>query len=431
MFDDPFQAGVIAFFITAAVAGVAVFAISPNLFGTGSNQQPSTVSIWGTLESEDFNTALRGAGIREDELLTVNYKAVQESDLRNQLVNELARNEGPDALLMPHTSLLQLEEFLVSVGAQTYNSRRFRNNFVEGTEIFMRSDGIIALPFAMDPLVMYWNRDMLSQAGFVSPPETWNQLNNYIDQITAIDQAENISRAAIALGTARNITRDTEILSALLLQADNPIVTENESGERVSELMSQSAEAALRQYTQFANPAATTYTWNNNLPQDQQAFTGSQAAMYFDMGSTINEVRERNPNLNFDVARIPQRANGQARTYGRMYGLAMLDRVQQRRGSVFGVLQRLSGSEVSVSLLEDTDLTPVRKQVVSNASPNDAYKSTFLDAAVIARGWLNPDLRQANRVFTDMITDVVSGQSEVSGAVNTASRSLGELLRDQ
>lgn len=426
MFDDPFQAGVIAFFITAAVAGVAVFAISPNLFGTGSSQQPSNVSIWGTIESEDFNATLLGVGIREDELLTVNYTEVTEDNLRNRLVNALARNEGPDALLMPHTSLLQLEEFLVSIDSQAYNPRRFRSNFVEGTEIFMQPDGVVALPFAMDPLVMYWNRDMLSETGFVSPPETWSQLNNYIDQITVTDQAENISRAAIALGTARNITRDTEILSALLLQADNLIVARNEGGEPVSRLMDQPAEAALRQYTQFANPAATTYTWNNNLPQDQQAFTGSQAAIYFDMGSSINEVRERNPNLNFDVARIPQRADGQARTYGRMYGLAMLNRVRQRRGRVFAALQRLSGPEVSESLLENTNLTPVRKEVVRNASPDDAYKSTFLDAAVIARGWLNPDLQESERVFTDMITDVVSGQSEVSGAVNTASRLLDE-----
>lgn len=434
MFDDPFQAGVITFFIVAAVAGVAIFAISPNLFGGGQNQQPATVTIWGTVSSEDMNAVLSDAGIRDQELLTVNYANVSADNLRNRLVNALARDEGPDALLMPHTQLLQLEEFLIPFGSQTYSPREFRNNFVEGAEVFLQPDGVTALPFAMDPLVMYWNRDMLSSAGFVSPPENWNQVSNYVQAITEVDDADNINRSAIALGTARNITHSKEVLSALFLQAENPVVTTDSSGDPANGLTqppenARQAEAALRLYTQFANPATATYTWNNNLPQDRRAFASNQVAMYFDTGQAIADVRNRNPNLNFDVARIPQRANGQPRTYARMYGLALLDRVApQRRTRVLSALQQLTSSSVAESTLANTNLTPVHKQVVSEANPEEAYKATLLDAAVTARAWLDPNPEQTDRVFADMIVDVISGQSSVSEAVDTASRSLNALL---
>jgi ABC-type glycerol-3-phosphate transport system substrate-binding protein len=436
MFDDWFEAGVITFFIIAAVGGVAVFAIGPSFFGGNEGPQSATVTVWGTVDSNDIDETLRGAGIRERESLTVNYTQVPANELRNRLVNALARNEGPDVLLTPHTRLHQLQEFVVSLGPQTYSSRSFRNNFVEGTEIFLRPDGVMALPFAMDPLVMYWNRDMLSSAGFVSPPETWKQLSKYIQRITQVDQAENIDRSAIAMGTAQNIAQNKQILSALFFQAGNPIVTSDESGRPSVALLNSNrrergAEAALRLYTQFANPAAETYSWNNNMPQDRRAFASNQVAMYFDTGQAISEVRSRNPNLNFDITRIPQREDGQTRTYGTMYGFAMLERVSpQRRGRVFSALQRLAAPAVAESTLENTNLTPVRKQVVANASPENAYKSTLLSAAVTARGWLDPDPAQSDNIFADMITSVISGQSNVDSAIETAGQSLDVLFKN-
>lgn len=434
MFDNAFEAGVITFFIIAAIAGVAVFAIGPNFFGSSEGPPPATVEVWGTIDTGDIDTTLASAGVRENESLTVNYTEISESDLRNRLVNALARNEGPDALLTPHTRLHQLEEFVVTLGPQAYNPRTFRNNFVEGTEIFLQPDGVKALPFAMDPLVMYWNRDMLSSAGFVSPPETWGGLSNYIESITQVDQAGNIDQSAIALGTAQNVIKNKQILSALFLQAGNTIVSGSESGQEKVVLSDtnnngRESEAALRLYTQFANPATESYSWNNNMPQDRRAFASNQVAMYFDTGQAVAEVRSRNPNLNFDVTTIPQRSDGQNRTYGKMYGLAILDRVPpQRRGRVFSALQQLTVPAIAESMLQNTNLTPVHKEVVASANPEEAYKATFLNAAVTARGWRDPDPSQSDNIFSGMITDVISGQADVGSAVNTASRSLNTLF---
>lgn len=438
MFDDPFQAGLISFFIIAAVAGVAVFAINPNLIGGGTTpgERNATVSIWGTISSESMDTTLDNAGIRDDDSLKINYTQIDPSDIRNRVVNALARNEGPDALLYPHTRLLQLEEFVTKLGPRWYSPRQFRDNFVEGTEIFMRPEGATALPFAMDPLVMYWNRDMLSEADFVSPPETWSQLSNYISKITEVDQAENIDRSAVALGTTQNITQSQEILSALFFQAGNSIISVDESGRSSVNLINptentQQSEAALRLYTQFANPATKTYTWNNNLPQDRRAFISNRVAMYFDSGQAVTEVRERNPNLNFDVAQMPQREDGEPRTYARMYGLAMLERVPpQRKARVFSALRELTSPSVVESMLANTNLTPVHKEIVANASPEDAYKATFLDAAITARGWLDPEPDQSDAIFADMVSDVISGQNDISSAVNVTGKSLETLLNN-
>lgn len=433
MFDNTFQAVTITLFIIFAVGGVAVFATNPGLFGGSGGSAPVSITIWGSFDETAFSNTMQSAGITEDEQLSVEYRYVPESELRTQLVNALARDRGPDALLFPHTQLLKLDEFFVTVSSRTYSKRRFRNNFVEGAELFERPNGIIGLPFAMDPLVMYWNRDILTQAGFTAPPAQWSALSDYIDRITVVDDQRNISRATIALGTNDNITKSNETLASLYLQAGNPIVTR--SGEAYSSTLSgtrrsgQQAEAGLRLYTQFANPSASSYTWNSNMPQDRQAFVSGRLSMYFDSGTAITGVRERNPNLNFDVARIPQRENGEPRTYADIYGLGLLDSVDRRRQSrVFEALSRLTSQNMAQTIVERTNYTAVHKSVVSNYNPEDPYKATLLDNAVIARGWLNPNPNRVDVVFQDMITGVTSGRKSVGGAVNDAGRSLDALL---
>lgn len=439
-FDNPFQAALIALFIVFAVAGVAIFAVNPSVL-TGGNPASSgsaSVSVWGTINESAVANTLQSVGVNTpDSDLTVNYKEFSEDEIRSQLVNALARDEGPDALLIPHTHLLQFDEFLISVSAEAYSPRKFRNNFIEGGEIFMQESGIKALPFAVDPLVMYWNRDMLTQTGFVSPPDTWADMNRYTQRITETGDGQRIDQSAVAMGTANNIRPAPAILSSLIMQTGNSITGFRDNAGRFTSTLtdnqagSQGAEAALRQYTQFANPASEAYSWNETFQSARRAFIGSQTAMYFDFGTAIDDVRARNPNLNFDVTTIPQRSNGKRRTYAKIYGLGILDTVSKaRQARVFSVLQRVTGPQVSQALLAETNLAPAHKQVVSSAQPDQAYKSTLLNAAVTARGWIAPNPQQADRIFNQMINNVVSGQSEVAGAVSIADSALDKLLEE-
>jgi ABC-type glycerol-3-phosphate transport system substrate-binding protein len=437
MFDNPFQAAVITIFILAGIAGVAVFAINPGLIGGGGDKQVSaSAEIWGTVSEDDISAVLAGAGIPDDDTLTIDYTEVEPQNLRSRLVNQLAQDQGPDALLIPHTRLLQLDEFLVTFGSQTYNRRTFRSNFLQGAEIFTNEAGVKALPFAMDPLVMYWNRDMISAAGFVSPPETWREIPEYIKAITATDNTQNINQSAIALGTAENINESKAILSAMLLQAGNPIVTQQarvyEPALARNANNRDQAEAAVRLYTQFANPAAATYTWNNTFGSDRQSFVSNRLAMYFDTGQAIDEIRDQNPNLNFDVTAIPQREGEQPRTHATIYGLAMLDRVSpRRRANVFTALKRLADRPLSESLLANTNLTPVRTSVVSKVNPDSPQKQTYLDTAPTARSWIEPEPERANQIFTDVITRVTSGRNSVSEVIDNAESKLQVLLEEE
>ncbi len=428
-----FQAIFLALFIVFAVAGVAVFATG-QLTQTPSDQAPVSFEIWGTIDKNSFNEVMEAGGVTDNESISTSYTNVDGSNFHSRLVNALARGEGPDVVLVPHTRLLELQDFLATVGSDFYSDRQFRDTFVEGSEIFLQPNGIAALPFAMDPMVMYWNRDLLSNAGFVSPPEYWGDVSEYVNRITEVDEVGDINRSAIALGTSQNIPSTKAILSSLIMEAGNPIVRQS-SDNTYSSVLSQNSDqssspagAALRLYTQYADPVNESYTWNSSLPSARRAFTSGQVAMYFDNGRAIDDIRAQNPNLNFDVANIPQRQGAEnKRTFATMYGFSILNDASNKT-AIFSALQRMTNSTVANAMVDQTNLTPIRKDIIAEGQPDDPHQSALFDAAVIARGWYDPDPEETESIFEEMVQGVTSGRQSVSGAVGDANDRINALL---
>ncbi len=61
-------------------------------------------------------------------------------------------------------------------------------------------------------------------------------------------------------------------------------------------------------YTRFARPDNTLYSWNRSFSSDRDRFVSGDLALYFGYGSEGKELERLNPNLNFDIAEVPQGA---------------------------------------------------------------------------------------------------------------------------
>jgi ABC-type glycerol-3-phosphate transport system substrate-binding protein len=424
--DNTFQIIILGAFIIFALIGVVLFA-SPNLLPNSSERQPISFTVWGEWDSDVVTQMLDIVGITDDENVTISYTSVPSDQFQERIINALARGEGPDVVLLPHTKLLPLSDLTTVIGEDFYPARQFRNTFVEGSEVFLSSQGVRALPLAVDPLVMYWNRDILTKHGYTSPPKSWSETSSYIQQITQADDAGNISTAGIALGTVENISYVKEILSSLFLQAGSSIVTESANGVLVSSLRGDVAVAsAIGLYVQYANPDTSVYTWNNSFASDLTAFTSGQLAFYLAPASQINKLRQRNPNLNFDVTSIPQLSDGQRRGYGDFYGFAILNRAPNKAG-ILTILQELTAQPAAEAIARNSYYTPVRKSVLA-AGAGDPYSQVFFDAAVISRGWLEPDSAASREIFSDIIRDVTSGRRSTTRSLLMADTALGNLL---
>lgn len=432
-----FQVIIIIVFVVLAVAGVIFFSLlKPS--GSDPAKVVGNVVIWGTVPStimlpvlaEVNNILPRGYQGK------ISYKEKDPETFDADLVDALAAGTGPDLFLLSQDDIIKQRNKVYIIPYASYPERRFKDTYIEGAEVYMSPDGVIALPFSVDPLVMYWNRDILSREGIPVVPKNWVDFITLSPQLTKRDERANILQSTVALGEYQNVHNATPIISTLILQADNPIVAYDSTGKLEvvlhnqpgSEQAPSGTESALRFYTEFSNPIKAAYSWNRALPDSRQAFLAGDLAFYFGFASELPELRRANPNLNFDVALMPQVKDAAKKiTFGNMLGIAITASTKNLSGSV-RVAGILSSNQILEKLNTLTGLPPVSRSLLASP-PSDAVQPIFYESAIVAHTWLEPDSTGADTAFKNMIESISSGRSRLSDAVQDAHRELENLLK--
>jgi len=423
-----FQLIVFGVFAGFFIVGILVFA----MFRTGDRTPAIEVLIWGSMSRNQFSAVMSSTGLDKNEEIKINYVEKRPESFDQELLEAIASGQSPDLFFVDSDLLNQRSQRIFKVPLASFSERTFKNSFVEGSEIFLTEDGIWAFPTIVDPLVMYWNRDIFTSAGIVEPPRFWDEFFDLAEKLTRKDPNLNISRSAVALGEYSNINHSLEILSSLVMQAGNPI-TEKMVGSGIRNIFEESrglpaipADRALSFYTEFSNPLKPFYSWNRALPRSKEHFISGNLAIYFGFASELFEIRDRNPNLNFDVSILPQAdvANGRL-TYGKFEGLAINARSGDIAGA-FRVASILTSADSALAFSQVRNLPPARRDLLSSR-PERAFMETFYQSAIISRQWFIPDVGQANRIFQNMIESVTGGRARVRDAVQRAHREL-ELL---
>jgi multiple sugar transport system substrate-binding protein len=424
-----FQIIALGVFIMFAVGGIIFFAAFQ---GKGDNAE-AKITLWGLVPGNQMDSLLGGLGLA-DGAIEVTYEQKLPESFDRELVEALAEGKGPDMVLLPHDMLLRHEAKIVPISTDTLSERTFRDTFIEEGDLYRTPGGALGLPFSIDPLVMYFNRDMLAGASIAAPPKYWDEFFDFIPAIVQRDDAGNLTRSAVALGEYANIDHAKAIISALMLQAGNPILRRDAEGTpQVSFTDSSSAagsaaEATLRFYTEFANPLKPVYTWNRSESRSKDAFLAGDLALYFGFASELKELRTKNPNLNFDVAPVPQvRDSRTVATYGQMSGFSILKASPYRAESYKAVTMLVSAPAIDV-WTKLSNLPPVRRDMLSK-KPGDAYLNVFYSAALASRAWLDPDSAKTDAIFARMVEAVTSGRLRITEAVKRAGEETEQLLK--
>ncbi len=431
----PFEIVLIGIFGFLALAGLGFLAL--NKAGSGAEEIKrfgESVSIWGTQDRSVIEGLLKQLEKTDVNYRVVKYTQVDARTFNSELLGAIAAGRSPDLAIIPHSSLLTYRSIIVPVKYESFPLGDFRSQYVDGAEIFLDPNGVWATPLFVDPLLMYWNRDVLAAAAIAVPPLTWETLlAESIAKLTKRTDATTLTQSAVALGSYTNISYAKQILSTLLLQAGAPIVTNTTSGYSVS-LNEKSGiglpagEAAIPFYTQFVNPNSEYYTWNQTLPSDRAQFLGGKLGLWFAPASVRDDISRQNPNLSYDVTTFPQGESATARrTYGEFYGLVILKASRNQAGA-YAAARALGQAENASQMATKLALAPVHRAVL-NKSPTDAWGRSTYASALIARGWLDPNPTQSDKIFSDMINSIISGRLRVSDALSTANRQLELLIK--
>lgn len=426
-----FQIGIIVVFVVLAVIGVLAFAGTGGLGNKG--EEIGQIEIWGAVPKEAMGSLLDTVSEADERFKNVKYTEKDSEAYQQEFIEALASGFGPDLFLIDHNSIIRNQDKIIEVPYQSFSQRDFKDTFIEEGELYLTSTGILGLPFSVDPLVMYWNRDIFQSAGVANPPKFWDEFFTLSPKITQRDPSSNITRSFTALGEFSNVENAKEIISAFIIQSSNPIVVGTENGlesvlDNKFDFAMVPAESAVRFYTEFSNPVKSVYSWNRSLPNSKQLFSAGDLAVYFGFASELSDIVRANPNLNFDIAVLPQLRDADTRvTYGRMNAFA-IPRSSKNPDKAFITANVLTSANASAFYSGISGLPPARRDLLA-IEQTTAISSVFYNSAIISKAWLDPDSAQTKMIFKNMVESVTSGRANLSEAVSTASAELNLLLR--
>ncbi len=423
-----FQLIFTGFLIAAAVVGAILFSIQRSKGSTAAIQ----VTMWGTIDAETFGDFLGKASLTNRDTVNIDYVAKDRTTFETDLIAALARGQGPDMILLPQDLLVKQRDKFYVVPFENYSERLFRDSFVEEGELFLTPEGVIGLPFAVDPIVMYWNRNIFSNASIPLPPTSWTELYTLAPKIIQKDASGNITQALVAFGSMNNVSHAKDLVSLLSLQAGTSIVARDTQLNYLRSTFSDQgsglipAEQAVNFFTEFSDPVKASYSWNRSLATDRNMFLSGKLALYFGYASEIAGIRLANPNLNFDVAAVPQ-IPGKRLTFGSMQAITLL-KSSKNLGAAYVAAQVLTGKALQAEWVASSGLPPVRRDLLAT-TPGNAYTAVFYESALMSRAWLDPNSEATKATFTKLVESVTSGRVRASEAVRTASTEIDVLLQ--
>lgn len=423
----PFELALVIIFIVLGIVALFVLATweSQPSSPEGTDAIDGPVTIWGTMPGMGMQQMVAAYAEEYESYENVTYTYIPAEQFQETLINALADSVGPDLVLISQEELVEVRRRLYPESYESFPLRDIRSQYVDGAEIFALQDGLYARPIAVDPLVMYWNRDILTTEGYLEPPRTWEELVNIqFDDLISRGFDRTINRSVVAMGEYNNVRNAFGTISMLLIQGGMVGVTEDDRGYviRLNESVSgngQPLRSATDFYTRFGQPANTLYSWNRSFSEDRSEFTGEDLALYFGYSSEGPEIERQNPNLNFDIAEVPQGASATVRrTYGRFYGLALMRTTDNARGAQT-VLSQFSNQAVADTIAINSGLVPATRSTVNRGS-NGTYARIAYQSAAIAYGWLNPDVAATDAIFNSMVQDINENRRTLELSVSDA-----------
>lgn len=411
---------------------VAVFVFS--VLGTSTRQAPAAdVVVWGTLPYDLLKKTADAINLDRPGTITLNYEEIPEDEFEAALVDAMADGVGPDLVVTPQTLLGKIEKRLTLIGYDTLSERDFKDTYIEASEPLLTSKGAYGLPFLVDPMVMYWNRDILASSGVSRPPASWEEVLALSSKLTELNTDKSIKRSAVAFGEYNNVPYAKDIITTLIFQTGGKIVGRDMDDEIINltaknDVMSTSITPTFSFFTQFADPLKPIYSWNRSLPNAEAAFASGKLALYFAPASQYDVIRAKNPNLNFDVALMPQPQNAASKkTFGTVWSASIVNSSQNKAGA-YQYATLLTSPLLVGTASQISKLPPARRDLLETL-PGTASGDVFYISALWARSWLDPDPERTGAAMKAAIDAVVIQNEPLETAARTFGQRIEEILR--
>ena len=275
---------------------------SPETSDSTQRREKIEVLVWGTLDADKANPIfknLRGGADKGYD--TVRYEEKSADTIESEFARAVAYDERvPDLLLLESAEIPAFERTTalrtIPFGYPPIMTvADYQRTFIQTADIFLRSNGYIALPILADSLVLYYNEGLRRQHDLRQLPTVWKDFTEreYQDIAKAYRKSD---KAIIPFGAYGNYAHAPYLFAALMLQAQEFGIAAPPTTDLISF------------YTNFASLRSPVQTWNESLLPARSMFVGNKLLFYPGFVSEYRDLQRANPNIVMQAATLPQLA---------------------------------------------------------------------------------------------------------------------------
>lgn len=450
---------IITLFLLFAFIMTSGFGCKQSAQQTQEAMKPVTINIWGVWDNSDDLAPIIASYKALHPFITINYRKFRYNEYESELLNAFAEDRGPDIFSINNTWVRKYQSKLTPAPAQipmvypvtqgtiqkqvvaetritqSLTPKNVKDNFVDTVYDDVIIDGkMYGLPMSLDTLVMYYNRDLLNNAGITDIPAYWNrEFQQTVKRLTKQDLKGNIIQSGVALGGSRNIERYSDILSVLMIQNGAQMTTNNNVSFQLVPEGSKTQDynpgySALRFYTDFSNPVKEVYSWNNDLDSSVDSFVSGKLAFMFGYAYHLPTIKTRAPKLNFGIAKLPQIEGSTADINFANYWVNVVSKKSQYTNEAWDFVQYMAKAEQVKPYLASVKKPTALRSLIKEQR-EDPEIGVFADEVLTARSWYrgyNPVA--AEEAFADMIDQSISDETEIPDAMGLAASRIQQTL---
>ncbi|MEK3723250.1 extracellular solute-binding protein [Paenibacillus sp. FSL H8-0034] len=282
---------------------------------TGGAAQPGTsasdgkavsLSIWtGWPELDPFFKKMADDYKKTKPNVSIEISSFPLRDYEKKVAAALPSKSAADILpLNPNLALRYIEgKMLQTIPddlVKQNNSGIHQKLIVDTTVVGDKSYGV---PSFMGSGAIYYNKDMLKEAGLTEPP-TVDNLLDYAQKLAKRDASGNLERAGMSLRLSGGGSGTGEKFWNILAQRGGSIVKEVSPGKFKADYNTEAGYQTLKLYVDMVHKFKTD---DPKVKHDTEAFQTKAAAFYIRESNVIADTKKKAPDLNYDAA--PLKAN--------------------------------------------------------------------------------------------------------------------------
>jgi multiple sugar transport system substrate-binding protein len=413
--------------------------------GCGGSATPSAqhivLNFWDPFESSQNFQPIFNAYEQLHPNVQIIYTKKNIDTYPTDLLNALASGSGPDIFSINNNWLPQyLDKVTPQPTSTVYSFKAYKETFVNvAVNDFTLNQQIYGIPLYVDSLGLFYNKSILGTAGISQPPQTWLDLESDVRKIvTSFPNDPNnvgyFNPSGVAMGTNVNVNRGVDILYLLMLQSGAIPYSPDGTQPMFAQTVTRNGNTnnpgldALNFYTSFANPNNANYNWNSQSDYSIDAFVNGKAAFLFSYPFTIATIREENPNLDFDVAPVPQPSLSQPAINFADYWGEVVNKQSKYSSAAWDFLNFMT-SKTSLTSYYKLDKQPSSRNDIIAEQEQDPDIGIFANANLTAESFYKPDQVQMDDIFGQMIDNVILNGMSTQDALTQAEQQAATLTQ--